>query len=140
MIKDNIAVEFKQKRCKIIQEAKRTWLNMYIDVYESKIQEYEHQYQQDLDLFELNSLNHVYHYNETTTPLFNSFNNYINHRINTMKQEIYYDKLPVYRRQLLRFRRRLESTKKMVTVSPKVMIDLIYHPFTANQLAYLSKG
>jgi hypothetical protein len=59
-----------------------------------------------------------------------------------MMEEIYYDKIPVYRRQLLRVRRRLESTKKLpkVSVWPKVIIDLIYHPFTATQLAYLSRG
>ncbi|CAF3300302.1 unnamed protein product, partial [Rotaria sp. Silwood2] len=134
----HIAVEFKQKRYKIIQEATRTWLNMYVDAYESEIQEYEHQYQQALNEFELNHLNHVQHINGIT--LFNSFINYINHRTNRIKQEIYYDKIPVYRRQLLRLHRRLDSSTKMVPVSLKVIIVLIYYPCTATQLAYLSRG
>ena len=30
--------EFKRQRCKIIQETKRAWLNIYLQTYESQIQ------------------------------------------------------------------------------------------------------
>ncbi len=43
VIKDHIAVQFKQKHYKIIQEAKRTWLNMYMEAYEIKIEKNTHQ-------------------------------------------------------------------------------------------------
>ena len=69
IIKDHLAVEFKQKRYKIIQEAKRTWLNLYIQAYQIKIQEYEHQYQQDLNQFELKNINHM-HINEKSIEFF----------------------------------------------------------------------
>lgn len=131
LVKDSIAVEFKQKRYKIIQEAKRNWLNLYVDGYENKIQAYEYQYKEEL--YKLKS-------NETTL-LFDSFTNYINHRTNRMKQEISYDKIPIYRRQLVRIHRRLKSkSKKIVSIFPNIIIDLIYHPFTATQLDYLSRG
>jgi len=138
-------IEFKQKRDKILQEAKRTWLNSYINIYEITYQDYEYQYQQDLKQFELDCSNHVHHRNEIIpTTLFNSFLTYINHLINRIKQEIYYEKLPLYRRKLLRRLRRqqhLGSTrKKLVNVGPQVIIDLLQHPFTATELAYLSKG
>ncbi|CAM4819703.1 unnamed protein product [Rotaria magnacalcarata] len=143
LIKDNIAVEFKQKHYKIIQEAKRTWLNMYVNAYESKIQDYKGQYEVELHKFELKNSSDSSTDDRTTTTttvLFNSFINYINHRTNRMQEEIFYDKIPNYRRQLLRFHRRLKSPKKMVTVCPNVIVDLIYHPFTATQLNYLSRG
>ncbi|CAF4782486.1 unnamed protein product, partial [Rotaria sp. Silwood2] len=137
LIKDTIAVEFKQKRYKIIQDAKRTWLNMYIEAYVSKIQEYEHQYQRDLNEFELTHINDMC-INEKS--LFRSFVDYINHRTNRMLQEIYCEKLPPYRKQLVRVRERLKWPKKMVTVFPTVIFDILYHPFTPTQLAYLSRG
>jgi hypothetical protein len=136
-IKDNIAVEFKQKRYKIIQETKRTWLNMYMDAYEMKIQEYERDYQQELNQFEFNSSSHI---QMNGTTLFNAISAYMNHRIYRMKDELYYDMIPLYRRQMLRLRQRLGWPKKMVSVCPKVILDVNYHPFTTTQLAYLSRG
>ena len=138
-VKDNLAAEFKLKHCKIIQEAKRTLLNTYVDIYETKIQEYENRYQAELHKFELSSSS-LSSMHDGTTILFKSFTNYVNHRTNRMKQEIFYDKTPIYRRQLLRVHRHLKSTKKIVTVCPNVIVDLIYHPFTATQLDYLSRG
>lgn len=142
LIKDNIAVEFKQKRYKIIQEAKRTCLNIHVKAYESKIQQFEDQYQRELYQFQFMNSNPSSMNNGTTaTTLYNSFINYINYRTNRMKQESFYERIPVYRKQLLRqYRRGLGSKKKMVSVYPNVIVDLIYHPFTATQLSYLSRG
>jgi hypothetical protein len=137
-VKDDISVEFKQKRYKMIQEAKRLWLNMYIiDAYELILLAYKQHYQQILKQFEINNLNHP-HMNGIT--LVDAFITYMDHRINRMKQEIYYEKILDYRRQLTRLRRRSTSTKQMVKVSPQVILDLIHHPFTAIQLSYLSRG
>jgi hypothetical protein len=89
----------------------------------------------------------VSHAHDRTTSsggddVINAFLNYMNHRTKRMMEEIFYDKIPVYRKQLLRHRRRLQLKKQLprVSVLPKVIIDLIYHPFTATQLAYLSRG
>ncbi|CAF1290969.1 unnamed protein product [Rotaria sp. Silwood1] len=139
LIKDNIAVEFKQNRHKIIQEAKRTWFNTYIDAYESQIAEVEHQYEMELHQFELTNSSHSCLNNEITT-LYQSFLNYINHRINRIKEEIAYEKIPIYKKKLLRAQRRSKFTNKTVTLKPNVIVDLIYHPFTDTQLAYLSRG
>ncbi|CAF4640673.1 unnamed protein product, partial [Rotaria sp. Silwood1] len=40
MIRDCLALELKQQKYKIIQEAKRTWLTIYIHGYETKYEEY----------------------------------------------------------------------------------------------------
>ncbi|CAF4159579.1 unnamed protein product, partial [Rotaria sp. Silwood2] len=139
LIKDNIAVEFKQNRHKTIQEAKRTWFNTYIDAYESQIAEVEHQYEMELHQFDLTNSSQSCLNNGITT-LCQSFLNYINHRINRIKEEIAYEKIPIYKKKLLRAQRRSKSTNKTVTIKPNVIVDLIYHPFTDTQLAYLSRG
>ncbi|CAF4165881.1 unnamed protein product [Rotaria sordida] len=138
LIQDSKAIEFQQQRYKIIQEAKRIWLNIHVDVYEMKYKEYEHRYQQDLKRFEFNSSNNL---QQNETSLFNCFLVYIDHRIYRLKQEIYYEKLPVYRRKLLHHRRHLKSTKKkLVTIFPTIIVDFIHHPFIAAELAYLSRS
>ncbi|CAF4896385.1 unnamed protein product, partial [Rotaria sp. Silwood2] len=60
--------------------------------------------------------------------------------INRIKEEIAYEKIPIYKKKLLRAQRRSKSTNKTVTIKPNVIVDLIYHPFTDTQLAYLSRG
>jgi len=97
LIKDNIVVEFKQKR---------TCLNMYIDAYETKIQQYQHQYDIELHKFQRNCHSTRTNTNDETmtiaTNLFNSFLNYINYRTNRMIQKIAFEKIPIYRKQVLR--------------------------------------
>ncbi|CAF4513714.1 unnamed protein product, partial [Rotaria sp. Silwood2] len=107
--------------------------------YESQIKEVKHQYEVVLHQFELTSSSHSCS-NNGITPLYQSFLNYINHRIKRRKEEIAYEKIPIYRKQLLRVQRRSKSINKRVTIKPNVIVDLIYHPFTDTQLAYLSRG
>ena len=45
--KNEQAIEIRNKRYKMIQEAKRQWLNYFLNIYEIKIQEYEQQYQNE---------------------------------------------------------------------------------------------
>jgi hypothetical protein len=137
MVNDRIAVEFEKKRYKIVQEAKRTLLNNYLHAFEMKIQEYENQYQQDLNKFQQMMSNNM-DMNETT--LLDCIVTYMDHRTNRMEQEIY-DKIPSCRRKLLRRRQRSSSsTKKIVSVCPKVIVDVNHVPLNVAQLAYLSRG
>ena len=138
VLQDPMAIELKQQQYKILQEAKRTWLNIYIDALEIKYQEYEHQYQKDLEVFKFNTSTNI-HTNGIT--LFNAVLIYIDHRINRLKQEIYYEQVPIYRKKLIRLHQRLKSTTKaFVNISPKIILDLNHHPFTATELTYLSRG
>jgi hypothetical protein len=66
---------------------------------------------------------------------------YMNHRTKRLKQEIQCERIPVYRKKLLRLRRRDKKLiKKLVPVSAKVILDIPYNPFSAGELAYLSRG
>ncbi|CAF3880665.1 unnamed protein product [Rotaria sp. Silwood1] len=139
LMKDNITIEFKQNSYKIIQEAKRTWLNTYVDAYENQIEKFQDEYERELHQFQIANSSHTRISNGTTT-LYQSFLNYINRRINRIKQEIAYEKIPCYRKDILRVQRHLNSTNKTVSVKPYVIVDLMYNPFTTAQLAYLSRG
>ena len=146
VINDPIALEFQHQREKIIREAKRAWLYNYAHLYEIILQNYEQRYQRDLHQLQLNTSSnaHMTNDDETTTSLFQSFTTYMDHRVNRIKREIRAEKIPRYRTKLLRLQRRqqLFSTngRKLVDVSPQVIIDLICHPFNVDELAYLSRG
>ena len=146
LINDPTALEFQQQREKIIREAKRAWLYNYVHLYEIILQNYEQRYQRDLHQLQLNTSSNVHTMNDdgTTSTLFHSFTAYMDHRINRIKREICAEKIPRYRAKLLRRQRRQELSltngRKLVDVSPQVIIDLIYHPFNADELAYLSRG
>ncbi|CAF4647001.1 unnamed protein product, partial [Rotaria sp. Silwood2] len=99
----------------------------------------EHEYEMELHQFELTNSSQSY-LNNANITLFQSFLNYINHRIKRIKEEIAYEKIPIYKRKLLNTQRRSKSTNKTVSIKPNVILDLIYHPFTDIQLAYLSRG
>ena len=65
LIHDMTSIEFTNQQNKIIQQIKRTWLNIYFNGYETKIQEYENLYNEKLHLFQLqfeckNSMNRVF--------------------------------------------------------------------------------
>ncbi|CAF2764146.1 unnamed protein product [Rotaria sp. Silwood2] len=127
--RNSLAIEFKQQRYKMIQEAKRTWLNIFIRVHETKYRDYEDQYQRQLKQIALDSSTRAH----LTT--------YINHRTHRVQQEIFSEKIPVYRRKLTHLRRqRLKSNRKTVNVAPSVILDINRHPFTHREIAYLSRG
>jgi hypothetical protein len=132
------SVEIKNKHYKIIQEAKRQWLNYFLNIYEIKIQQYEQQYQNEFikleSLFSNNNNNII---NDTT--MLNNIKEYINNRINRLKKDIY-DKMASFRKIILQNRQRSSATKTIIGVSPEPYIDLISNPFDKRQWNYLSLG
>jgi hypothetical protein len=144
VVNDHLAVEFRQQRCKIIQEVKRTWLNIFMNAYEIQYQDYEHQYREERGKLQVLCANDRQADGTTASASFDAFVAYVDHRTNRMKQEIYSEKIPVYRRKLLRLRRRRQCSQsdrqKKVTIRPTLILDLIRHPFTAVELAFLSRG
>ncbi|CAF2033706.1 unnamed protein product [Rotaria magnacalcarata] len=127
------AIEVKNKRFRIIQEAKRQWLNYFLNIYEIKIQEYEQQYQNEF--IQLESL----FSNNNDKTMLNNIKGHINNRINRLKKDIY-DKTASFRRIILQNRQRSSSTKNVIDVSPEPYLDLISNPFDKRQWNYLSFG
>lgn len=133
-----LSIQYQQKRYKLIQEAKRNCLNIFLHAYEIQYQQHEHQYQQIFQEFE--SKNNTSS-NEIT--LLECFLRYINCRIDRLKQIIYHERIPIFRKKLRQQRQKLKRKGKFlrqVQVSPHVIIDLRRHPFTSTELNYLSRG
>ncbi|CAF1506748.1 unnamed protein product, partial [Rotaria magnacalcarata] len=127
------AIEIKNKHFRIIQEAKRLWLNYSLNIYEIKIQEYEQQYQNEF--IKLGSL----FSNNNDKTMLNNIKEHINNRIQRLKRDIY-DKMTSFRRIILQNRQRSSSTKNVIGVSPEPYLDLISNPFDKRQWNYLSFG
>lgn len=136
-INDSIAIRFNKKRSKILQEGKRTILNMFVHAYEMKIQEYEKQYRHELSTFKEYVTNDTLSIGSCSQD---TMTDYINHRTNRIKQEVYH-RISSFRKQLLRRRQRSStSTKTTIDVCPQVILDVDHVPLNAAELKYLYKG
>ena len=132
------SIEIKNKRYKIIQEAKRQWLNYFLDIYEIKIQQYEQQYQNEfikVETFFSNNNNNMIN----GKTMLNNIKESINNRINRLKKDIY-NKMASFRKIILQNRQRSSSTKNVIGASPEPYLDLISNPFNTYQWNYLSLG
>ncbi|CAF4734617.1 unnamed protein product [Rotaria magnacalcarata] len=116
------AIEMKNKRYKIIQEAKQ----------------YEQQYQNEFIKLEPFFLNNNDNITNATTMLSN-IKEHINNRINRLKKDIYV-KMASFRKIILQNRQRSSSTKNAIGVSTEPYLDLISNPFDKRQWNYLSLG
>lgn len=137
-LQNSLTIQFQHEKYKIIKEAKRNCLNLFFHAYEIQYQHYENQYQQNFKEFESKT-----NIDNNGTILLESFLTYINYRINRLKQVIYHEKLPVFRRKLRRQRQHLKQNGKFykqIQVSPHVILDLHQHPFTTAELKYLARG
>ncbi|CAF4409796.1 unnamed protein product, partial [Adineta steineri] len=79
------SIQLKNERIKIIKEAKRKWLHLYLWAHETKLQEYDLQYQEVLKQLEtILSNNNI---NTDGVNLLNNINQYMSYRTNRMKQD-----------------------------------------------------
>lgn len=123
---------------KTIQDAKRRCLDIFLSIYEMKLQAYEQQYQKILDDLKSTLIGNTSLQSEL---LFNQINHYMTNRTKELKQ-IVVNKIPIYRGKLLRNRQRASasSTKTTINVSPEPYLDLSSNPFDKHEWHYLSLG
>ncbi|CAF4588336.1 unnamed protein product, partial [Rotaria socialis] len=136
VISNTIAIQFKNKHYKIIQEAKRSWLNITLHAYEIKIQEYDRQYQYELVQLKSRLLNSMTLNGES---MFHHLNEYANSRTKKLKADIHH-RVSSYRKILLQNRQRSPSTKNIIGVCPEPFLDLMSNPFNTNEWNHLSLG
>ena len=79
-------IQFKNQRYKIVQEAKRQWLNISLNVYEIKIQEYQQEYQYQLIELETQLLNSAI---LNSSLVYNHVDEYLNYQTEKLKRNIY---------------------------------------------------
>ena len=135
---ENIEQQCKHKQNKIIQEMKRQMLNVELEQYERKLQDYEHLYQRELaaferHLFETNSGRPIHDINEMISYI----KTYLHHQTNKWMRHIRYSE-SCLRIKLLRHSR-ARSKQDDVHVYPQIIIDTASKvPLNQNQLNYLS--
>lgn len=129
-------IQINNRRFKIIQEAKRQSLRLYLSLYEMKLQIYEQQYQQILS--DLKSLL-IKNTSVQGELIYNQINGYMANRTKELKENIT-KKISVYRDKLIRNQRRSSSSQIMIGVSPSPYLDLIFNPFDRREWHYLSLG
>jgi hypothetical protein len=133
-------IEINNQRYKIVQDAKRRWLNISLSIYEMKLQGYEQEYQEILiqlrSLLLLNNNTSLLH-GET---LFNQIDEYLTNRTKELKQNVIINKIPAIRSKLFRNNQRSSLAKTMIGVSPEPYLDLIFNPFDRLEWHYLSLG
>lgn len=130
-------IELKNKSFKTIQEAKRSWLFIFLKAYEMKLQHLEHQYQNEFLQLESQLLNSV---TVDGLSVFNQIKKYMISQTHKLKQQIYKN-VSISRHMLLQMRQHSSlSRKNMIGVSPEPYLDLISNPFNSCEWNYLSFG
>ena len=140
---DHIKVENSEQQCKhkknrIIQEMKRQMLNVELEQYESKLQDYEHLYQNELtaferQLFETNNSRQIHERHE----MINCIKTYLHHQTKKWIRHIRYSE-SCLRIKLLRHPHS-RSKQENVHVYPQIIIDTTSKvSLNQNQLNYLS--
>ena len=132
-------IEMKNKRDKYIQEAKRTWLNIYFNAYITKIQSCDRQYEYEYIQVESQIMNSTVT-TDNASSLIKEIKNYMTDQTDKLKENIY-NQMTSFRKKLLQDRQRSSSsTKTMVGVSPEPYLDLICNHFDKRQWNYLTYG
>ena len=130
------------KRNKVIQEIKRRMLNVRIEEYESKIQHYEHLYQQEFDALQLQILNPSSSPQKCQTDILLYFVKlYLNHVTNRHMRQIRYKESRLHiklMRQSRHDRHHPSSKKKTINVYPQIIVDVPKVSLNRTQLDYLS--
>ncbi|CAF1200198.1 unnamed protein product [Rotaria sp. Silwood1] len=130
-------IEIKNKRFKLIQEAKRTWLFIFFSVYIHKLVKREQLYENEFKQLEIQLLN-----NKTTKDgvcFLSNMREYITYRTNRLKQDTTYE-ISSFRGILINNRQRSSTAKNMIGVSPETFLHLLENPFITLQWNQLSLG
>ncbi|CAF2261936.1 unnamed protein product, partial [Rotaria magnacalcarata] len=85
VLEDQYSLNYKLKRSKILQETKRTWLDILMESYDVKMKECNRQYQEELTQLELEISKHQKHHHDASV-LFRTVQAYIKHRTIQIKR------------------------------------------------------
>ncbi|CAF1255732.1 unnamed protein product [Adineta ricciae] len=132
-INNSTAIQFKNQRYKIIQEAKRQWLNVFLNVYELKIREYQEQYEYQLTKLQTQLLR------SAGSLIYNHIQEYISYQTEKLKKDVYKGMF-IFRRKVRQRHLRSYAAKNSIGVSPESYLDLISNPFNPREWNHLSLG
>ncbi len=130
------SIQIKNKRYKIIQEAKRNWLKIFFHVYEHQLKKYEQVHENEFKQLEMQLSNSI---SIDGVSILNKIKQYITCQTTHLKEDIS-NKISSSRDTLLRNRQRSSSSKHRIGVSPEPYLDLIDNPFNNLQWNQLTLG
>ena len=133
---DQKMIEVRNKRYKTIQEAKRIWLNVFLNSYEVQLQEYDQQYENEFLQLESHLLNNI---NINGASIYEQIQQHMNCQTNKLKQQVSM-KIRSLRGILIKNRQRSSSAKNTVGVWPEPYLDLLTNVFNLYEWNYLSFG
>lgn len=137
-INNDCAVRYRLKKLKILQESKRSWLDIHLRAYVLKIEAQDRYYQSALVQLEQSMNASV---NRGETSLFQALQLYMTQRCHRLKEAAYLQ-MNSFRARLTRRRQLSFKSKHMVGVSSQVMLDVDprHHTLNALECEYLSRG
>ncbi|CAM4912770.1 unnamed protein product [Rotaria socialis] len=104
---DQKMIEVRNKRYKTIQEAKRIWLNVFLNAYEVQLQEYDQQYENEFLQLESHLLSNI---NINGSCVYQQIQQHMNYQTNKLKKQVSM-KIRSLRGILIKNRRRSSSAK-----------------------------
>ncbi|CAF3385539.1 unnamed protein product [Rotaria socialis] len=107
VLEDQYSLNYKLKRSKILQETKRTWLDILMESYDVKMKECNRQYQEELTQLELDISKHQQHHHDARV-LCRTVQVYIKHRTIQIKKDTF-QQMNSFHGKLSRRRRRQRS-------------------------------
>ncbi|CAF2119439.1 unnamed protein product, partial [Rotaria magnacalcarata] len=129
-------IEVRNKRYKTIQEAKRIWLNVFLNAYEVQLQEYDQQYENEFLQLQAHLLNNI---NINGSSVYEQIQQHMNYQTNKLKQRVSM-KIRSLRGILIKNHRRSSTAKNTIGVWPEPYLDLLVNVFNRYEWNYLSFG
>ncbi|CAF1953820.1 unnamed protein product [Rotaria magnacalcarata] len=137
-LEDQYSLNYKLKRSKILQETKRTWLDILMESYDVKMKACNRQYQEELTQLELDISNHQHHHHDASV-LFRTVQAYIKHRTIQIKKDTF-QQVDSFHGKLSRRHHRFTRAQETMDVSPEVILNVNDHSLTVIGHEYLSQN
>ncbi|CAF3467602.1 unnamed protein product [Rotaria socialis] len=136
-LEDQYSLNYKLKRSKILQETKRTWLDILMESYDVRMKECNRLYQELLTQLELDISNHQDHHHDVRV-LCRTVQAYIKHRTIQIKKDTFQE-MASFHGKLTRRRQRSKKAKQTIGVSPEVILNVNDHSLAMIGHEYLSR-
>ncbi|CAM4955562.1 unnamed protein product [Rotaria socialis] len=136
-LEDQYSLNYKLKRSKILQETKRTWLDILMESYDIKMKECNRLYQELLTQLELDISNHQDHHHDARV-LCRTVQAYIKHLTIQIKKDTFQE-MASFHGKLTRRRQRSKKAKQTIGVSPEGILNVNDHSLAMIGHEYLSR-
>ncbi|CAF4563699.1 unnamed protein product, partial [Rotaria magnacalcarata] len=136
-LEDQYLLNYKLKRSKILQETKRTWLDILMESYDVKMKECNRQYREELTQLELDISKQQQHHHDASV-LCRTVQAYIKHRTIQIKKDTFQE-MASFQGKLTRRRQRSKKAKQTIGVSPEVILNVNDHSLAMIGHEYLSR-